>query len=448
MKKYVSKKQYSIAAILSFIFAAILLTTFYSTLKTEIRQSKNQERTRTLEKFLHYRSQSENLFNLNSNILKGYVAYIKTHPDAKHEELNNYLSKLIGEKEHLIKNISTLKNTTIVTVYPLQGNESVIGADISKVPGQSEKVLAVKESSEKILQGPLKLLQGGLGFILRIPVIIDDSYWGQVSLIIDADKFIDKALTFGKESELEIALFNDEKFQIVPFIGDRNILRKDPIILNMELENAIWKAAIIPEKGWSDSNNILFTKFMILSLLTLITSMLIYNNIISGFKLKNQVMHDQLTGLYTRFFLDEFYPLVFEKSVRNGTKVGILLLDINNFKVINDTYGHKVGDEVLRAISDQLLKVCRKSEAVFRLGGDEFLIIISDITDISNIESIKERITKATSLEHFYKKHKISLSSSLGSAIYPLDGSTFDEVVHVADKDMYMQKNLFKIRKI
>jgi diguanylate cyclase (GGDEF)-like protein len=444
VKIHISKQQYIKAAMVPLLFFVVLSTIFYSTLKNEITQSKNKEKGETIERFLHYRSQTENLFNLNVNLLRGYVSYINSHPEATDEQFNIYLSNLIIDKNNLIKNISTVKGTKVIAAYPIEGNEKIIGVDLAKIPGQSENVLKVKNEGKQILQGPIKLVQGGQGFILRTPVINDLGYWGQVSIVIDADKFIERAISYSKQNNLEISIFNNEDFKTKPFLGDINILKKDPIMLNMELENNIWKVAIIPKDGWGNSNIVLLIKFLFSVILIFIFSLIIYSNTISQLKLKSQIIHDHLTGLYTRAFLDEFYQMVFERAIRNSTKVGVLLLDINDFKEINDTYGHKVGDEILKLISDKLLKVCRKSEAAFRIGGDEFLIIVSDIRDISEIELIKKRILKAVNTEYLNDNNKINISTSVGSASYPLDGSDFDNIAHAADEDMYRQKILFK----
>lgn len=441
MKKNISKKYYIIAAAIPIFFFAVLSFTFYSNMKNEIYSSNVHEREETIGKFLHYRSQTESFFNINEHILKGYIAYLKTHPQVRPEESDKYLSNLVQGDGHLIRNISTIKDTTIVSVFPKEGNESAVGIDLLDIPLQGEKVLEVKYKLKQILQGPLDLVQGGKGFIIRIPVVNDETgYWGQVSIVIDADQFMERALLSEKQNRLHIALFNDNTFRKNPFLGESSILKKDPIILDMEFSNTLWSAAIIPINGWERADDKIVLKFVVSILLTFLSATLLYNNIISRFKFKNEVIHDHLTGLYSRAFLDEFYQMAFEKAKRNNTKVLILLLDINKFKSINDTYGHKAGDEVLKLISDKLLKTCRKSEAVFRLGGDEFLIIIPDIGDISDVKIIKERIRKAVTIDYQHQNKKIKIFSSIGSSVYPTDETDFDKLTHVADEDMYRQK--------
>lgn len=441
MKKNISKKYYILATAISILFFSILTFTFYSTLNNEIYQSKIHQREETIGRFLHYKSKTESFFNINEHILKGYVAYLNTHPKITAEESDKYLSNLIKGEKHSIRNISTIKDTTIVSVFPNKGNEAAVGVDLSKIPVQGEKVLEVKNDLKEILQGPVELVQGGKGFIIRVPIVNDETgYWGQLSIVIDGDQFIEKALFAAEQNNLQIAIFNDSEFKENPFLGESAILKMNPVILDMEFNNTQWRAAITPKDGWRNSEGKFITKFVIMILLTFIASILLYNNIISRYKFKNKVIHDHLTGLYSRAFLDEFYQLAFEKAKRNSTKVLILLLDINKFKSINDTYGHKAGDEVLKLISARLLKICRKSEAVFRLGGDEFLIIIPDIEDISDVKIIKERIRKAVTIDYQHQNKKIKILSSIGSAVYPTDETDFDKLTHVADEDMYKQK--------
>ncbi len=109
---------------------------------------------------------------------------------------------LIQSNSKLIKNISVLKDTTIVYAYPLKGNEAVIGKNLAFIAAQKGNVLKVKKNMTPIFQGPVNLVQGGTGFISRIPVILEDgTYWGQISIVINGEELMKETGLYEKDSK-------------------------------------------------------------------------------------------------------------------------------------------------------------------------------------------------------------------------------------------------------
>ncbi|MCL7749238.1 GGDEF domain-containing protein [Halalkalibacter alkaliphilus] len=146
---------------------------------------------------------------------------------------------------------------------------------------------------------------------------------------------------------------------------------------------------------------------------------------------------DPLTEIYNRRYAEAFFPKVKAMTDRNGQKLAVLVLDVNNFKTINDHLGHKKGDEVLKILSRQLKKSVRETDIVARWGGDEFIILTPDIKEKENVEEIKARIQKNLKK---VSNSQLDISVSIGSAIYPSLGENLDELVKEADKNMYEMK--------
>ena len=143
---------------------------------------------------------------------------------------------------------------------------------------------------------------------------------------------------------------------------------------------------------------------------------------------------DSLTGLYNRRFIDKVLPIFLAQMYRKNEKLSIAILDCDNFKIINDTYGHKKGDLVLQEFSALLLTTIRKSDIAARLGGDEFLII-APYADDKDMEMIIHRFK--TGLQELSEKLQIDLSVSSGFALYPRDAQKIDDLIEFADGKMY-----------
>lgn len=146
---------------------------------------------------------------------------------------------------------------------------------------------------------------------------------------------------------------------------------------------------------------------------------------------------DSLTRLYNRHYAVENVRKILSRADRKRTKVAILLIDVNDFKEINDTYGHEAGDRALINISDLLLNSFESSDLIARWGGDEFLIIspFTDETIVTQKIALVEKAMKYANNEYH------NLSISIGKAVYPVDSDDFESLLAQADAEMYRFKS-------
>ena len=150
--------------------------------------------------------------------------------------------------------------------------------------------------------------------------------------------------------------------------------------------------------------------------------------------------HDSLTSLPNRLLFEDRLEQAILKAGRTGTKVAILFLDLDRFKVVNDTLGHDVGDGLLIEVAARLQKQCRQSDTVARIGGDEFVFILDDIRNRKNAEVVAGKIMDTMAQPLRIKSHDLQASASIGIALYPDDSADIDGVIKCADTALYRAK--------
>lgn len=151
---------------------------------------------------------------------------------------------------------------------------------------------------------------------------------------------------------------------------------------------------------------------------------------------------DQLTGLANRSCLFDRLAQAICHARRHGEIAALVYLDLNSFKQVNDTFGHAVGDQVLVAAAASLATVVRASDTVCRYGGDEFLVLLSEVRQVSEITLVIEKIEAALALPKQIGKHVFRLSASCGVSIFPDDGNDAETLINCADDAMYRAKRL------
>jgi len=150
--------------------------------------------------------------------------------------------------------------------------------------------------------------------------------------------------------------------------------------------------------------------------------------------------HDPLTGLPNRLLFRERFDMAMAYAERNGTRAALLFLDLDHFKAINDSLGHSMGDELLREVAKRLKECMRETDTISRQGGDEFLVVLGDVGEVDAIGQVCQKMLDQLGAPFFIFGHELAISLSIGAAIYPDDGKTFDDLLKKADTAMYHAK--------
>ncbi|MCL1094069.1 EAL domain-containing protein [Shewanella kaireitica] len=156
--------------------------------------------------------------------------------------------------------------------------------------------------------------------------------------------------------------------------------------------------------------------------------------------MRRMAHYDALTGLPNRTLLQDRFNLALAHSKRSNTVLAVCFLDLDDFKPVNDTFGHDVGDKLLIEVARRLVAALRTEDTVSRLGGDEFSMLLGDIKSTSQCDEILERIIHATSSTYFINKHAINISASIGVSLSPMDGTDLDILLRQSDQAMYQAK--------
>ena len=159
-------------------------------------------------------------------------------------------------------------------------------------------------------------------------------------------------------------------------------------------------------------------------------------------RLQHLATRDALTGLPNRLLLHERLAQAIAKAKRTGLRVGVLFIDLDRFKNVNDTLGHRVGDELLKLVTQALSEVLRETDLLARLGGDEFMVIVEEVEDPEVLGRIAKKLLDAVAQPFMVASHEIYVTSSIGISVYPDDSDDSEELLKHADVAMYRSKEL------
>jgi diguanylate cyclase (GGDEF)-like protein len=161
-------------------------------------------------------------------------------------------------------------------------------------------------------------------------------------------------------------------------------------------------------------------------------------------RLKQQALHDELTGLPNRRLLADRLSHALAAAKRQQNTVAVIYMDLDGFKLVNDTLGHSVGDLLLRQVAERLRRRVRSSDTIARIGGDEFTIIAAQIRNAKEAALIANYLLAEFATPFVIQEHELMLTASIGISLYPQDGLEAEQIIKQADTAMYVAKSTGK----
>lgn len=371
------------------------VTESYYILSDEIREFKNQ----------------------NISILSGFAAYIQLVDTTDGDEIYRYLDFLLRDRLEDIRNIGVFEDTTIKWVYPLEGNEGAIGTDLSKNPEQIDDVLRVKNNLETLFVGPVNLIQGGQSFIVRMPLLKNEKYWGMVSIVLKAERAFSFVEKHSKNYKMEYLITSADKPDEI-IHGNKKVLDMSPLKFRTEYTLGGWDIYAAPKGGWDKKNSFIVLIIFLSSITSFLLSWRVfswinkYNQVFSDkAELESKYILDRFTGIYTREYFNFRLKEAVSQGLRNNEPIAMIFFDLDHFKHVNDVYGHSAGDDVLLEVVKKIKYIIRGEDVFARWGGDEFILLLPN-TNLESAIFVAERIR--TGIESLEINQAYGVTASIG----------------------------------
>jgi diguanylate cyclase (GGDEF)-like protein/PAS domain S-box-containing protein len=160
--------------------------------------------------------------------------------------------------------------------------------------------------------------------------------------------------------------------------------------------------------------------------------------------IKQLAFFDQVTGLPNRALFKDRLAVAVLSAARNKERLALMMVDLDRFKDVNDTFGHAVGDQLLRGVGERLRSLLRVSDTVSRIGGDEFMVLLPGINDLGDVATVAGKLTASFQTPFAVGGRDLSITASIGASVYPEHGATADALVECADVAMYRAKAMGK----
>lgn len=343
-----------------------------------------------------------------------------------------------------IQSVQLAPNGVVTEIYPEEGNEAG-KIDLLKDSYRGEISNYAKEYHTIITQGPVELKQGGSGLVVRNPIYLKDEngqeyFWGFTIAILRVPEVFEDSTNALSKFKYNYRLSReasvlDKKYVEVDANCDKMIR---PVTYDLTVGKEKWKLEIMPRAGWSNSKTLYLIFFGGLSLVLLLTGLTIVLFLLDErrVELKELAHKDGLTKLYNRYGFDEMAEKMISKNPKEHCVA--VLLDVDDFKLINDMYGHAYGDKALISLSENMQKFFSSSALLGRNGGDEFCILLPNCT----MEEVKESLIEFTKTPKTfsYKGQTYSFCISLGYAEYPNNAIERSQLMRCADTALYEVK--------
>lgn len=411
--------------------------------KAIIERDITKNKDLALEKLHDYSGKLIGTINQIFEHIEAIGLIMHTNPD--NLEIIQEYSKMVSKKHDTIKNIALAPNGIVEYIYPLEGNEGAIGHNLMEDPERKHFIKKTIDKGIPVIQGPVEGVQGGILMFNRKAIFIKrdniEEFWGIIAIAIDFEELM-KDIGLDMDDPDYLYRVRAEKSNgFEDYIWGNLEEEKDSISSKISFEEQVWDLSAYPRGGWKAKDIIIFNLDaidLLYIILSLVLFLVLYNHLNQYRQHSVKARLDTMTGTLNR---TTFLSLISDNLNNKKDKIqGFIIIDINDFKYINDTHGHMVGDFVIVEFAKRLLKTHRNKDLVARWGGDEFTLYLNDIDRESDMEDIIKRIEKSIEEPFVIDNLFLDIGASIGYALYPKDGLKFEDLYKKADAMMYTNK--------
>ena len=438
--------------------------------RSEQESFRAQTRNILLQQLGTLRARIEGALNSRLSLARGLIALVKVQPDLSREAFVRFARQLIGGRS-AIQGVQLAKDGAASYAYPPDGPLAVETARLLTRSDQKAADARAIATGETVVTGPIDLGDGQQALVSRTPIFIPDPSgngyrcWGLATILIDFDVLLDEVGLHAPDRPLNVAIRGQDGLGTEGdvFFGDPSVFASAPLTADVLLPGGSWEVAALPAGGWPTrppgqwwrwGAGALFAVTVALlgwTLMRNLARLRAANEALQAeiterkhleARLQELARVDPLTGVANRRRFFEAADEEISRSRRYGHPLSVLMIDLDHFKRVNDTYGHAVGDEALKAVTRTCVEILRENDVFARIGGEEFVAALPE-TGLDVAMSVADRLLDAiahTPLAAGPGGERVTLTVSIGVTALASDDADVDAILNRADAAMYEAK--------
>ncbi|MGE0081844.1 MAG: diguanylate cyclase [Thiohalomonadaceae bacterium] len=294
----------------------------------------------------------------------------------------------------------------------------------------------VRATGRAAMAGPFDRAHDG-----RVLVVVLPAGAGTLHVTLDLSSLL-HAAGLSDDVQDHIAVRDGASPADAVLFGQRSLFAHAPVRVPVTLPGDEWELAAAPQPDGMGHSRLRVASVATALIVTLLAFVLLAERE----REKQLALHDPLTNLPNRLFFDLRLEHAINRAERHGRAFALLYLDLDDFKPVNDAYGHKAGDRVLIETGRRIRKHLRRVDTVARIGGDEFMVILDDTSGPAEAEVVAHKLIAALREPIDVGSHHVRVGVSIGASFYPTSGATSDQLIRRADLAMYHAKSQGKNR--
>ncbi len=384
-------------------------------------------------------------YTIDSHLLNAEILEMIVVNDQGVVENFDETAKKLFANDPSIRSLQLAPDGVVTYVYPLEGNEDAFG-DLFSDPDRKTEAEYARDTGEMTLAGPFELAQGGMGIVARQPIYLTDSrgknsFWGFSIVIMDTPDIFETTDLESLSSQgynYRIWRIHPDTQKVQVIVENTSEELSDTIDETIQVPGGTWTLSLTQKGGWVPVHFLVIEG--IVALIIVLLMILVFHNILTILhqktELSRQANTDQLTGLHN----DRFFTVMTKKLVADSTPFVLFYLDLDKFKLINDQYGHDVGDKLLKETAARIKSCIREQDLASRIGGDEFTVIVLHEFVPDFFDTLSRRMLETISRDFTCDGIRIVPKASIGYAAFPYEEKELEKLIRLADQRMYSFK--------